>query len=43
MSANACPQSTKITVISVAPLLANAISRIHHDDSVSELFSDYSY
>ncbi len=30
--------STKITVISVAPLLANAISRIHKDDSVSELF-----
>ena len=34
-------RSAKTTVISVAPLLANAISRIHHDDSVSELFSDY--
>ncbi len=34
-------RSTKTTVISVAPLLASAISRIHHDDSVSELFSDY--
>lgn len=34
-------RSTKTTVISVAPLLASAISRIHHDDSVSELFNDY--
>jgi ribose-phosphate pyrophosphokinase len=34
-------RSTKTTVISVAPLLANAISRIHHDDSVSELFDAY--
>lgn len=33
--------STKTTVISVAPLLASAISRIHHDDSVSELFDAY--
>ncbi len=31
----------KVTVISVAPLLANAIRRIHHDDSVSELFDTY--
>jgi ribose-phosphate pyrophosphokinase len=34
-------RSSKTTVISVAPLLANAISRIHHDDSVSELFDAY--
>ena len=33
--------STKITVLSVAPLLANAICRIHKDDSVSELFDSY--
>ncbi len=31
----------KIKVISVAPLLANAIGRIHEDNSVSELFSHY--
>ena len=35
------PRSSKITVISVAPLLANAITRIHKDDSVSELFDTY--
>ena len=34
-------RSTKTSVISVAPLLASAILRIHHDDSVSELFSGY--
>ncbi len=34
-------RSSKITVISVAPLLANAISRIHKDDSVSELFDTF--
>jgi ribose-phosphate pyrophosphokinase len=33
--------SKKISVISVAPLLANAILRIHTDDSVSELFESY--
>jgi len=33
--------SAKTTVISVAPLLASAILRIHHDDSVSELFDAY--
>lgn len=31
----------KLTVISVAPLLAKAITRIHRDDSVSELFESY--
>ncbi len=31
----------KIKVLSVAPLLADAISRIHEDNSVSELFSHY--
>ncbi|MGO8672773.1 MAG: ribose-phosphate diphosphokinase [Capsulimonadaceae bacterium] len=34
-------KSTKTTVLSVAPLLANAICRIHKDDSVSELFDNY--
>ena len=34
-------RSSKITVISVAPLLANAISRIHKNDSVSELFETF--
>ncbi len=33
--------SPKIKVLSVAPLLADAIRRIHEDDSVSELFSHY--
>ncbi len=33
--------SAKIQVLSVAPLLADAIRRIHQDDSVSELFRDY--
>lgn len=32
---------SKVTVLSVAPLLANAICRIHNDDSVSELFDSY--
>src|SRR5206468_4279743 len=31
----------KIKVLSVAPLLADAIFRIHEDNSVSELFSHY--
>lgn len=34
-------RTNKLTVISVAPLLANAIRRIHHDVSVSELFDSY--
>jgi ribose-phosphate pyrophosphokinase len=34
-------RSSKITVISVAPLLAKAITRIHKDDSVSELFDTF--
>jgi ribose-phosphate pyrophosphokinase len=34
-------KSTKITVLSVAPLLGNAICRIHKDDSVSELFDSH--
>ena len=34
-------RSSKIKVISVAPLLANAIRRIHKDDSVSELFDTF--
>ncbi len=33
--------SSKVRVISVAPLLANAISRIHQNQSVSELFDTY--
>ena len=34
-------RTSKIKVISVAPLLASAISRIHLDDSVSELFDTF--
>ena len=36
-----CKQISKIRVISVAGLLADAIRRIHEDCSVSELFQDY--
>ncbi len=31
-------ESGRVQIISVAPLLADAIQRIHSDDSVSELF-----
>lgn len=41
LSKEASARSSKIRVISVAPLLANAISRIHKDDSVSELFDTF--
>ena len=34
-------RSAKIKVLSVAPLLAQAIMRIHEDNSVSELFEHY--
>lgn len=34
-------RSSKLSVVSVAPLLANAITRIHKDDSVSELFDTF--
>lgn len=34
-------QNGKTTVLSVAPLLASAIGRIHKDQSVSELFKEY--
>lgn len=34
-------QNGKITVLSVASLLADAISRIHRDQSVSDLFKEY--
>ncbi len=30
----------KITTISVAPILGEAIKRIHHDESISEIFRD---
>ena len=33
--------TSRVTVISVAPLLADAIHRIHSDSSVSELFDRY--
>jgi ribose-phosphate pyrophosphokinase len=33
-------QNPKIKVVSVAPLLADAIQRIHNEESVSSLFFD---
>ena len=33
-------QCEKIEVLTVAPLLGEAIKRIHHDESVSEIFTD---
>jgi ribose-phosphate pyrophosphokinase len=36
-------QSAKIKLLSVAPLLADAILRIHEDNSISELFSEYGH
>lgn len=41
ISASKMERSNKLKVISVAPLLADAISRIHCDDSVSALFDTY--
>ena len=37
----ATKHSPKIKVLSVAPMLADAILRIHEDNSVSEMFSHY--
>jgi phosphoribosylpyrophosphate synthetase len=34
------PLSTRVRVISVAPLFAEAIRRIHHRESISGLFQD---
>ena len=41
LPAEAAAQTGKVRVVSVAPLLANAISRIHEDSSVSELFDKF--
>ena len=36
------PIRDKITILSVAPLLAQAVHRIHHDMSISALFEEFS-
>ncbi len=41
LPAHAAAQAEKLRVVSVAPLLANAIRRIHEDSSVSELFDKF--
>ncbi len=41
LPAHAAAQTEKLRVVSVAPLLANAIRRIHEDSSVSELFDKF--
>jgi ribose-phosphate pyrophosphokinase len=34
------PIADRVTVLSVAPLLAQAVHRIHHDMSISALFQE---